>query len=503
MDRNYDQPPTPTDRYEAARWQTTRRRHRLLTGQWDYDLESRLLLQFGSIRRGAIGPQSKALNLFKRICEELSVLHLEPPVVDHEAGELDEFLSQDGLLYRAGLWPQMRRTQVHTLGEREQLVRIGWSERSQRPVFQRVSPATVLAWSSSADPGVPIRLQALLWFPSVAGHGQWAWETWDITDPDQPFHAVYEYSAKEPVYNIGRDITSQVFGERDDYPWRRTRGPLAGMPEIPWVTYHADMPDSLWDPWTWEELIDGALDVACQGTHFGHLQFRASWAQRVLVDGEVQGVKVEDTVAGTRQDIPADATSALLVKTDPDVREKGQQARIESWSASQMREFIEAMDMFVRMVSDVAGVDAAHIVRGSSDAWSGAALSVSRDGKREAQSVYGPQFRRSDEELLGKAAMVCNVFGGFDLPEDGYRVRYRSIPMSPQERKAMREHHKEMIDAGLMSKVDAVLEQNPGMTRDQAKAQLLRIQAENAEYAPGMAPTPERPSLADDAGATP
>lgn len=491
----------PTDTFEAARWACTRRRERLLTGTWDEDLEQRLFLQFGPVRRGAVGPRSKALCLYKRVCEELAVLYNEQPDTWHEGGEYDEYLSQGGLLYEAGLWPGMRKFQVYTLGDRQGLKRIGWEDG--RLTFQRRSPATVLAWSSAADPGKPIRLQALTWFPSLGGKGEWAWETWDIADPDSPWHGVLEFDARTEIYNSGADVTVQALGESyDDYPWRFTRGVNAGRPFMPWVLYHAEIPDALWDPFSWEELVDGSLDVACQATYFQHLQFRASWPQRVLVDGEVQGVKVQDTAAGARQDLPADATSALMVKTDKEMGQ-GRQAQVVSWAASGQREFIESMDDYTRMASDVAGIDAAHIARGSGDAWSGAALSVSRDGKREAQAVYGPQFRRGDEELLAKAAAVANIFGGYDLPEDGWRVRHKAIPMSPQERKALREHHAEQIALGMMSHVDAMIEQNPGMTRDQAKAELARIAEEKAAMTRPTRPTSATGTTSpDDAGAT-
>ena len=171
MLQDYDHPPTPTQPYEAGRVETVRRRERLLTGAWDLDLEQRLHQQFGGIRRGAMGPQSKALNVFKRVCEELAVLYNEPPEVSHASGEFDELLATDGLIDRAGLWPSQRRNQVHTLGARESIVRVGWSERHERPAYTRVSAASVRAWSLASDPGRPIRLQQLQWYP---GRKKWA-----------------------------------------------------------------------------------------------------------------------------------------------------------------------------------------------------------------------------------------------------------------------------------------------------------------------------------------
>jgi hypothetical protein len=86
-----------------------------------------------------------------------------------------------------------------------------------------------------------------------------------------------------------------------------------------------------------------------------------------------------------------------------------------------------------------AGLSPSDISRQSGDARSGYALAVSKSGQREAQKKFAPVFRMGDEELLAKTAMLSNRFLGTNIAEDGYRVSYHSMPLTPEEMRAQRE----------------------------------------------------------------
>lgn len=111
-----------------------------------------------------------------------------------------------------------------------------------------------------------------------------------------------------------------------------------------------------------------------------------------------------------------------------------------------------------------------------------------RKGKRSAQRRYILQFRSADEALVGLSAILYNRWSEAEsqptnYPEGGYSVLYREIPLSPQEMEARRKHVLEMLEAGLMSPVDA-LRYFGSLSEQDAVAQLAAIRAMSAEAPP-------------------
>jgi hypothetical protein len=69
---------------------------------------------------------------------------------------------------------------------------------------------------------------------------------------------------------------------------------------------------------------------------------------------------------------------------------------------------------------------------------SGYAIALKRQSVREAQTRMRPQFEAGDVELLSKGAALSNVKGlngSTQLPETGWRVAYKRLPMSEEERR--------------------------------------------------------------------
>ncbi len=468
MSSNYASVPGPADPADAMRWQETRRRRRMLEGTWGQDLESRLLVHFGQVRRVILGPKSKAKNPAKRLCEELAVLHVEDPKTHHGvAGKLPELLGPEGFVVQAGLWPLMRRVQVFTLGLREELLHVDWDDYNGGLTYTMVHPDTVVSRSRRSRPGEPFEVRELLWQPEVEC---WVWHVKSVEDLDNPRYQVVKAEN-------GADVTREARAGETGWPtrWRWTQGPRAGRPFLPYVTYHADVASQLWDPYAWMEVFDGALDVAAAWTWWHHVLFKASWPQRWGMDVYVEGTVPEDTAAGSRSEVPADPTSLVHLAS----RANATNPQVGQWAPSaDVLNMQQAISAWERSVHDVAGVDAANIVRDSSDAWSGAALSISRDGKREAQQVFGPKFRPSDLAVLERSAAICNHEAGTELPEQGYRIEYTAIPLSPQELKGRREHNTELIKEKRMGLVEAYQDEHPGVTDKEAESALIALRVE-------------------------
>lgn len=487
--------PVSSDPAEVRRIEEVRRRIRLLEGTWDEDLERRLDLQFGPEVRGVKGPRTKAKNLFRSVPEQLAVLYNEVPDAWHEQAEQTApLIGPDGLLQRAGLWPLMRHVQTYALGCRESLVRVSWNERRGSLAYRHVTADRVMANAPPDDPGHPWMVQELRWYDVGELGGRWCWEVFDISDPAAPVYAIHIVDTSgDRAWDRGEDVTAIVAGEMaDPYPWRFADG----EPFIPYALYHAEQPTRLWDTWKWCELVDGAYDLAVAATHFQHLLFRGSWSQKWAVGALVAGTRSKGDEAHSRRAVPMDPTGLLHLEADT---EPGQSPQIGEWGPpTNLVEYIQALEAYERMISNVAGIDGSHIMRESADAWSGAALTISRDGKREAQRVYGPQFQPVDEHLLAMSAAVVNIATGSNLPEAGYRVQHRSLPLSGAELRDLREHHNEMIAQGRMSSVDAYQAEHPGMTRKEAMLELARIAREEAALEQmRRALAPEQPTAPD------
>ena len=472
-------PPVPVEPADAQRWQESRRRRRLLEGMWGIDLEHRIRLHFGIVRRMILGPKSKSRNLYRRLVTELSVLYRTPPKVTNRYGGADVLLGPDGMVARAGLWPQMRSVQTYALGVREEAVRVEFDPITRRPAYRQVHADNLVGRSRALDPGVPVELKELRWY-EIEGRGRWCFDCLSIEDMDRPYYRIEEVRGDG---REGADITRLVLGRDvsgEAYPYRWTQGERRGEPFLPYVLYHADIGSQLFDPFAWIELADAALDVAAAWTWWGHLLFKASWPQRYGIDVYVEGMIPEETDGGLRTEVPADASSLIHLRA----RSGAVNPQVGQWQPSaDILNTAQAIGLFERGCSDIAGIDAAHIVRESSDAWSGAALSISRDGKREAQSLYQPQFEPRDIELMEKSAALVNLaeVTASPLPEEGYRIIYAPIGLNYQELESRRKHHTELIQQGRMTLAEAWQEEHPGTTPDEARAALVEARLESAE----------------------
>jgi hypothetical protein len=99
------------------------------------------------------------------------------------------------------------------------------------------------------------------------------------------------------------------------------------------------------------------------------------------------------------------------------------------------------------------------------------------------------QFRDADERLVAVSAALYNRAVGTQFPEGGYSVMYREIPLSPEELASRRTHAMEMMEAGLMDRVEA-LRLFGSMTHEDAVARLEQIALAKAAEARMLESTP-------------
>jgi hypothetical protein len=201
----------------------------------------------------------------------------------------------------------------------------------------------------------------------------------------------------------------------------------------------------------------------------------SSWPQRYIIGAEPQGGTIEGGIAGVRREVVSDPATVLMLRASDE-----QQPVIGQWQAGcDVTQLENTISAFANRLAQDAGVSPADIQRMGGTARSGYAIQLSNEGKRDAQKVYSQSFRASDEQLVMTAAILANRAMGSQFPEGGYSVQYRSIPLSGAELDGRRKHALELLDAGLMTRIDALRLFDDALTEQDAVAMLAEIDAMN------------------------
>ena len=463
----------PHDPVDAVRWEHTRLRRRLLYGAWREDLDKRIALAVGAMRREAWGIPDLSSNVFRSAVSSLAVLYDRRPKISHNDQQSADNLA--GYVVDAGLWPLMQRVQRDTLGLREMFVRIDVFAPAQpgaraEVVYRPVPPDMVIAEASPENPDEPIEFKELRLREDAAGRKRWTWDYFSIEADEEPSYRIL--SAGE---NAGEDLSAEYLGVPggligDAYPYRYADG----TPFLPIVLYHAAKTGLLFDPFEAAELVEGSLNVAVLWTFFGHTVRSASWPQRYAVGVRVPSASVGGEMETTiRESVVSDPSTVLLFEPS----DEGVMPQISQWASGADPEALQAaIGLYERRIAAFAGLSPADVQRVAGDPRSGFALAISREGAREAQKRFEPVFQPVDEELLSKTAALINRAAGDQLLEFGYRVAYESLPPSAEERQGEREHIIGLIDAGLLDRVEAYRMLHPGLSRMDAERALVEIQ---------------------------
>lgn len=477
-------PPVPIDPADVERWTHSGLRWRLLYGRWGQDLNERLATQIGNVRRSAWGSPDLSSNVFRASVTALAVLYDRPPRLMHE--DAAAVVSLTETLRRAGLWALMQRAQRDALGMRECAVRV--SVVGGVPSFEIVPPSLLCLRPHPDAPGRPGRYAQAVYRNRPSGPA-WTWDVFDVCKADAPVWQVLDAN--------GADISPEVLLDAEGnaappggfhgkaYPWRYADG----APFIPAVLYHAAVTGYLFDPYELHELVDGSLNSAVLWTFFAHCVRDASWPQRWTLNARIPGVEItpETTSADgstqvTRAAVTTDPSTVLELET---TGEDGvAPAQIGQWGPGADPAVLqEAVALYERRVAGYAGISPADIQRVAGDPRSGYALAISKDGQRSAQARFEPVFRLGDEELLSITAAALNRAGVTpSLPERGWRVAYEPISASPEERQSEREHLLALLGQGLIDRVAAYRQLNPGSTDADAAAALSKIAEINARF---------------------
>ncbi len=460
--------PGPGDAYEMMRWEHSRLRRRLLNGQWEPDLITRLVLEVGGDRTSAWGKAKTVSMPHAQISRELSALYMREPAVRAEKGDLI-FGQLAKSIKGSGLWAQATSFQTHVIGLREACWR-PTAFRDGRIRYRPVWPDMLLCQADGDTPDQPVEMKELRYRD---GFG-WCWDILSVASPMNPVYRVERAN--------GADVSAEVLkgdfsGKR--YPHRFNDG----APFLPLVMYHAEsLGDQLWHWQHGIETVEASLDLAVGYTMLGHILKDASWPQRYTVGCSPAGMDSDSESSS----IVTDPASVLRLVKDADYEG---QPLVGQWIAGADPEKFEAvLASLCNRIAIEAGLPASDIQKMGGTARSGYAISLSNEGKRVAARKFAPSFKVADERLISISAAMLNRAMGTRLPELGYTVTYQDLPLSPDELASRRTNILEMRTAKLISRRDAYMELHPGLTPAQTDAELAAIDAEEAAAPSASAP---------------
>lgn len=444
-------PPVPDSPEDQARWSHTALRSRLLSGHWRADLQERVLDVIGIERAQGWGVGIKQYggvdmtsNILAHLSGQLACLYDQRPQVLHDDAAAAERVQ--ALLDGVG-WPSlMQRFQRETLGLREMLMRIDVTE-DLAVQLRPVEPHYVVAKASVERPDLPVMVREVRQREDVAkGDWVWTWDEVDLSDPENPSYRVLSEDLKE-------DLSAVYLGgtySGKAYPWRDE----AGAPVMPYVMYHASRSARLWDPHHGIEIVEGTLQAGVYWSHLAHGLARAAHPQRYMVGVRPAGNLTDGSDGRAQHKIVGDPGTILMFDVDPD--SPGQPMIGQFQPGADIGAMTEAVERYERRVSAFAGVDASDILRVSGDPRSGYALSISREGKRDASRKLGPVFEEADQRFLRTLAVMLNsVAGDRSLPESGYTMRYTPLPLSADERRALLDEVQTLLESGFIDRNEA------------------------------------------------
>ena len=451
-------PPLPREPSEVRRIEHSRLRRRVLYNLHEPDIVSRLTETVGNVRREAWPPPDMTANPARHVFTQLAALYRQvPEVMPPPGGEMVA-----AAISEAGYWQLANRVQRDTLGLNDALVNV--TIVNGEPVYRLVWPDMVQVEVNPRQPSEVVAVRE--WSPDPDDPSSWVTL---VTDPREPSYRAFD--------EMGNDVSDRVLGGRfvgDAYPWFTDDGPV-----LPYVLYCSAETGYAFDAYSGAEVFEGSLQLGVYYTMLAHNFADSSWAQRYAIGAEPVGL---DAVGdGRRAEIVTDPATLLLLRQ---ADESAGQPVVGQWTAPVDPEsMLSAIEKYERRIVEMA-LGTVGVSRRESDVRSAASLAVSREAQREAQRAYEPLFRRSDLQLI---ALTAGLLGG---PTTGWRITYKSLPKDPAEQDAEIKRITDLLTAGLLDKVTAYQQLNPGLSRQEASEALMLIDASNQDLTPPMEDTP-------------
>lgn len=479
-------PTDPAIPGEADRRAETRRRVRMLDGDWRQEAEERLADFFAPEVQEFLPAAELSRNPFASFTAQIALLYDEPYTVT--VGDDEEGSDAEGEAVEVGgeLLALQQDLLRYVVGCNDAALRLDpYVEESGKVSLEyRIVTMDLLYVETDAmdtDRVLYVEEDRTRAHPDT-GKPCWTKERWDLRGPEPQFSIVLVNSNGET-----EDVTA-AYMPLVGWPERyRDRG---GKAVIPYILYHRYVGSRWATPYRGQELVDGTLTVAALWTMWVAGVRDGAFPARVVVDGEIRGGTVDRGVA-------AGATKSHVINPLAVLQIVSNGAEGRSASFGQFQPSIdprsagEAVEQFEAGLAVHAGLSPTDVARGSSGQ-SGYSIVVSRDGQRRQMAKLRVPMAHADAQRCAVAARLLNAGNPDDeaLPEtsDAYSIQYSALPQAPEEVKADLDRVTALMEAGLMSKVQAYMEVHPGSDEKGARRALAEIEGHKEE--PQMQPPP-------------
>ena len=314
----------------------------------------------------------------------------------------------------AGLWTRLQWIQLLTLGIGDAV--LGIDKEGDRLCLRTVPPH--MLWTE-CEPHDPSRLRQVweLRLRDIPGFGLlWCWDCYNLAVPSFRVVAATQQGQDGRPLEVGSLVKLSPL-EGTAYPWRYG----SGQPFAPYQFYSRQDTGQIWHDTHMRGATRGALNGIVNWTLTLRTAWDASHTTAIAVGVSPVGpVQTADVTGGPPARSIQLTPGALLILegmegVQPMIQQLGPGGNLQM-----MLQFAEAYELR-QLVREGLAPD--QIQRTAANPTSGAALAISRSGKREVAARLEPYFRRSDLELFAKIGAM------WGLPETGYTLTYRTIPL--------------------------------------------------------------------------
>ena len=322
---------------------------------------------------------------------------------------IERYQAAGGYPLPSRMLDHVQQAQFYRRGAGYAGVLIGWSARSSSPYLETVSPADLELRYSTDDP----------WEPTVIRHyrerevdGRWieVVDEYDMTDPSAP-----RFRVLRPQSVGGEDLTESALGtvySGDAWPWRYADGtPFHRIV----VTGH---PSHVWDTLP---LVEGALNICVDWTHWHAAVRDASHGQRHVVGLRIVGL---DSDEATRSEGQAAGPESVVVWEHDDPERPG-----EHWQDAppfDPKVIAEALRTYELTLLSAMDIPVAYERTGGEP---------TETERRALAGLIRAEYatcRHLDSEVLRRLAALVRVESGETYSEEPHGVSYREeIPVKP------------------------------------------------------------------------
>ena len=392
-------------------------RVRILKCRHVQDVYDRCIAEMGD-RARELGPVDMSRNALRAFVRSRNKAHLTPPYVEALSPVLAGLIGDQSALVTIQRYaalggrpmPSRQKTVASevlglTIGANFAGTLIGWSEKSRRPYLHAVPPDDLECEYASDDPLAPTIVKRRC-MRRISDRDIECWDTWDLTDPENPTYRVYAE---------GADRTLETLGQRYEGPgywWRYADG----RPFIPLVVQGDPR-----EPYLGLELADASLTVNAMWTHTKAGAFDAYYPSRHAI-----GLRLVGSTSNSN-------TGQTGTQTGPEI--------VHCWEhedperPGSLMQFgpgfdPEAMARFARAYETglISALDLSIRIEGTG----GEPAETEVRALREAAAWYYDGARGHDSLVLRRVTALCNRASEmtpgmtpFNLPEIAHNILYR------------------------------------------------------------------------------